>query len=31
MILGKKFRRPEKDSSGKYELKDQGFIDRSEG
>lgn len=30
MIIGKKFRRPEEDSSGKYELKDQGFIDRRE-
>ena len=31
LIIGKKLRRPEKDSSGNYELKDQGFIDRSEG
>jgi len=30
MIIGKKFRRPEKDSSGEYKLKDQGFIDRRE-
>ena len=31
LIIGKKLRRPEKDSSGNYKLKDQGFIDRSEG